>query len=76
MLSQGTPEAVARYQQAQKTAASAVTEVKQRVWEEFGEAMEKDLASRHQSVSGKPFDTSGGGNGEPFKLYIARMGHC
>ena len=27
-------------------------------------------------VSGKPFDTSGGENGEPSKLYIVRMGHC
>ena len=41
--SQQTPEAVARYRQARRTAASAVTEAKQRVWEEFGEAMEKDF---------------------------------
>ena len=34
MLSQGTPEAVARYQQARRTAASAVTNAKQWVWEE------------------------------------------
>ena len=74
VLSQGTPEAVARYPQARRTAASAVTEAKQQVWEEFGEAMEKDF--QHQSVSGKPFDTLGGGNGEPSKLYIVRMGHC
>ena len=45
VLSQGTPEAVARYRQARRTAASAVTEAKQRVWEEFGEAMEKDFRS-------------------------------
>ena len=45
VLSQGTPEAVARYQQARRTAASTMTEAKQRVWEEFGEAMEKDFRS-------------------------------
>ena len=45
MLSQGTPEAVARYRQARRTAASAVTEAKQRVWEEFGDVMEKDFRS-------------------------------
>ena len=47
--SQGTPEAVARYRLARRTAASAVTEAKQWVWEEFGQAMEKDfrLAPKH-----------------------------
>ena len=43
MLSQGTPEAVARYRQARRAAAVAVSEAKQRVWEEFGESMEKDF---------------------------------
>ena len=49
VLSQGTPEAVARYRQARRTAALVVTEAKQRVWEEFGETMEKDfqLAPKH-----------------------------
>ncbi|XP_068166163.1 sialate:O-sulfotransferase 2-like [Antennarius striatus] len=42
MLSLVTPEAVARYRRAKRTAASAVMEAKQRVWEEFREAMEKD----------------------------------
>ena len=45
VLSQRTPEAAARYRQARRTAASAVTEAKQRAWEEFGEAMEKDFRS-------------------------------
>jgi len=37
-----------RYREAKRTAASAVAEAKARVWEEFGEAIEKDfqLASR------------------------------
>ena len=43
MLSQGTPEAVLGYQWAQRAAAAAVAEAKQWVWEEFGEAMEKDF---------------------------------
>ena len=43
MLSRGTPEAVAGYRQARRAAAAAVTEAKQRVWEEFGESMEKDF---------------------------------
>ncbi|XP_051275980.1 uncharacterized protein LOC127374553 [Dicentrarchus labrax] len=43
MLSRGTPEAVAGYRQARRTAAAAVREVKQWVWEEFGEVMEKDF---------------------------------
>ena len=43
MLSRGSPEAVARYRQARRAAASAVAKAKQRVWEKFGEAMEKDF---------------------------------
>ncbi|KAK5868068.1 hypothetical protein PBY51_012513 [Eleginops maclovinus] len=45
MLSLGTPDEVARYRQARRAAASAVAEAKQRVWEKFGEAMEKDFRS-------------------------------
>ena len=43
MLSWGSPEAAARYREARRAAASAVAEAKQRVWEKFGEAMEKDF---------------------------------
>ncbi len=42
MLSRGTAEAVARYEKAQMV-ASAMTEAKQQVWEEFGEANEKNF---------------------------------
>ena len=35
MLSQGNPEAVARYRQDEGQHALAVTEAKQREWEEF-----------------------------------------
>lgn len=47
-LARGSPEAADRYRVARRAAASAVAEAKTRVWEEFGEAMEKDfrLASR------------------------------
>ena len=69
VLSQGTPEAIARYRQAQRTAASVVTAGVGGVWRGHGEG-------RHQSVSGKLLDTSGVGNREPSKLYIVRMGHC
>ncbi len=45
---QGSPEAANGYQEASRAAASVVAEAKTRVWEEFGEGMEKDfrLASR------------------------------
>ncbi|KAK5875618.1 hypothetical protein CesoFtcFv8_026682 [Champsocephalus esox] len=43
LLSRGTPEAVARYRRARRAAASSVAEAKQRVWEKFGEDMEKDF---------------------------------
>ena len=43
MLSRGTPEAVLGYRGARRAAAAAVAEAKQRVWEEFGEAMEKEF---------------------------------
>ncbi|KAK3558031.1 hypothetical protein QTP86_006407 [Hemibagrus guttatus] len=41
-LAQGTPEAAEAYRQAKRTTAVVVSEEKTRVWEEFGEAMEKD----------------------------------
>ncbi|KAK3553014.1 hypothetical protein QTP86_031160 [Hemibagrus guttatus] len=41
-LARGTPEAAEAYQQAKRTAAGVVLEAKTRVWEEFGEAMQKD----------------------------------
>ncbi|KAK3509580.1 hypothetical protein QTP70_006449 [Hemibagrus guttatus] len=41
-LARGTPEAAEAYRQAKRTAARVVSETKTRVWEEFGEAMEKD----------------------------------
>ena len=47
-LAQGSPETAGGYREARRTAASVVGKAKTRVWEEFGEAMEKDfrLASR------------------------------
>ncbi|XP_076740219.1 uncharacterized protein LOC143418639 [Maylandia zebra] len=42
-LACGTPEAADRYRQAKRNAARAVAEAKTRVWEELGEAMEKDF---------------------------------
>ncbi|KAL0194436.1 hypothetical protein M9458_012732, partial [Cirrhinus mrigala] len=47
-LVRGTPEAAEEYRWAKRTAARVVVEAKNRVWEEFGEAMEKDyrLASK------------------------------
>ncbi|KAK3511457.1 hypothetical protein QTP70_009017 [Hemibagrus guttatus] len=41
-LARGTPEAAEACWQAKRTAARVVSEAKTRVWEEFGEAMEKD----------------------------------
>ncbi|KAK3544081.1 hypothetical protein QTP86_001153 [Hemibagrus guttatus] len=41
-LARGTPEAAEAYRQAKQTTAVVVSEAKTRVWEEFGEAMEKD----------------------------------
>ncbi|KAK3550822.1 hypothetical protein QTP70_005747 [Hemibagrus guttatus] len=48
-LAWGTPEAAEAYRQAKRTTAVVVSEAKTRVWEEFGEAMEKD----YQTASGK-----------------------
>ncbi len=44
-LAPGSPAAADRYWEARRTAASAFAEVKTRMWEEFGEAMEKDFLS-------------------------------
>ncbi|KAK3541564.1 hypothetical protein QTP86_031079, partial [Hemibagrus guttatus] len=52
-LAQGTPEAAEAYRQAKRTAAGVVSEAKTRVWEEFGEAMEKD----YRTASGKFWQT-------------------
>ncbi|KAK3571289.1 hypothetical protein QTP86_005929 [Hemibagrus guttatus] len=41
-LARGTPEAAEAYRQAKRTTAGVVSEAKTQVWEEFGEAMEKD----------------------------------
>ncbi|KAK3512320.1 hypothetical protein QTP70_004618 [Hemibagrus guttatus] len=41
-LARGTLEAAEAYWQAKRTAARVVSEAKTQVWEEFGEAMEKD----------------------------------
>ncbi|KAK3506712.1 hypothetical protein QTP70_016249 [Hemibagrus guttatus] len=45
----GTPKAAEAYWQAKRTTAVVVSEAKTRVWEEFGEAMEKD----YRMASGK-----------------------
>ncbi|KAK3529813.1 hypothetical protein QTP86_006010 [Hemibagrus guttatus] len=52
-LARGTPEAAEAYQQAKRTTAVVVSEAKTRVWEEFGEAMEKD----YWTASGKFWQT-------------------
>ncbi|KAK3550782.1 hypothetical protein QTP70_004917 [Hemibagrus guttatus] len=52
-LARGTPEAAEAYRQAKRTAAGVVSEAKTRVWEEFGEAMEKD----YWTASGKFWQT-------------------
>ncbi|KAK3531414.1 hypothetical protein QTP70_019258 [Hemibagrus guttatus] len=52
-LAQGTPEAAEVYQQAKRAAARVVSEAKTRVWEEFGEAVEKD----YRTASGKFWQT-------------------
>ncbi|KAK3514352.1 hypothetical protein QTP70_015881 [Hemibagrus guttatus] len=52
-LARGTPEAAEAYRQAKRTTAVVVSEAKTRVWEEFGEAMEKD----YQTASGKFWQT-------------------
>ncbi len=47
-LAQRSPESADSYQEARRAAVSVVTKAKTRVWEDFGQAMEKDfrLASR------------------------------
>ncbi|KAK3547070.1 hypothetical protein QTP86_009563 [Hemibagrus guttatus] len=52
-LAQGTPEAAEAYRQAKRTTAVVVSEAKTRVWEAFGEAMEKD----YRMASGKFWQT-------------------
>ncbi|KAK3513146.1 hypothetical protein QTP70_007479 [Hemibagrus guttatus] len=52
-LARGTPEAAEAYRQAKRTTAVVVSEAKTRVWEEFGEAMEKD----YRTASGKFWQT-------------------
>ncbi|KAK3575180.1 hypothetical protein QTP86_020916, partial [Hemibagrus guttatus] len=52
-LAWGTPEAAEAYRQAKQTTAVVVSEAKTRVWEEFGEAMEKD----YRTASGKFWQT-------------------
>ncbi|KAK3538555.1 hypothetical protein QTP86_006718 [Hemibagrus guttatus] len=52
-LARGTLEAAEAYRQAKRTAAGVVSEAKTRVWEEFGEAMEKD----YRTASGKFWQT-------------------
>ncbi|KAK3523553.1 hypothetical protein QTP70_002456 [Hemibagrus guttatus] len=52
-LARGNPEAAKVYQQAKRTTAVMVSEAKTRVWEEFGEAMEKD----YRTASGKFWQT-------------------
>ncbi|KAK3520456.1 hypothetical protein QTP70_024071 [Hemibagrus guttatus] len=52
-LARGTLETAEAYQQAKRTTAVVVPEAKPRVWEEFGEAMEKD----YRTASGKFWQT-------------------
>ncbi|KAK3509801.1 hypothetical protein QTP70_011165 [Hemibagrus guttatus] len=52
-LARGTPEAAEAYRQAKRTTVAVVWEAKTRVWEEFGEAMEKD----YRKASGKFWQT-------------------
>ncbi|KAK3527104.1 hypothetical protein QTP86_010820 [Hemibagrus guttatus] len=52
-LARGTLEAAEAYRQAKQTAARVVSEAKTLVWEEFGEAMEKD----YRTASGKFWHT-------------------
>ncbi|KAK3551641.1 hypothetical protein QTP70_020851 [Hemibagrus guttatus] len=52
-LARGTPEAAEAYRQAKRTTAVVVSEAKTRVWEELGEAMEKD----YWMASGKFWQT-------------------
>ncbi|KAK3566847.1 hypothetical protein QTP86_004549 [Hemibagrus guttatus] len=52
-LARGTPEAAQAYWLAKRTTPVVVSEAKTRVWEEFGEAMEKD----YRTASGKFWQT-------------------
>ena len=42
-LAQGSPETADGYREARRAAASVVAKAKTQVWEEFGEAMEKEF---------------------------------
>ncbi|XDV29377.1 hypothetical protein PO909_032513 [Leuciscus waleckii] len=57
-LACGTPEAADGYRQAKWTAAWVVVEAKNRAWEEFGEAMEKDYRIK-PLVDGAPLPGRG-----------------
>ncbi|KAK3519688.1 hypothetical protein QTP70_000998, partial [Hemibagrus guttatus] len=52
-LARGTPDVAEAYRQAKRTTAVVVSEAKTQVWEEFGEAMEKD----YRTASGKFWQT-------------------
>ena len=43
LLTWRTPRTVAGYRQARRRAAAAMTEAKRKVWERFGEDMERDF---------------------------------
>ena len=73
LLTRRTPETVAGYRQARRAAAAAVTEAKRKVWERFGEDMERDFWTAPKCFW-KHF--GGGGNREASKLFTAKMGHC
>ncbi|XP_054456755.1 sodium- and chloride-dependent betaine transporter-like [Anoplopoma fimbria] len=60
------------YRQARRAAAAAVSEAKQRVWEKFGEAMEKDFRSAPKCFW-KTIRHLRRGNGEPSKLCTAEL---
>ncbi|KAK3573218.1 hypothetical protein QTP86_015139, partial [Hemibagrus guttatus] len=53
LVDSGTPETAEAYRQAKQTAAQVVSEAKSRVWEKFGETMDKD----YQTASGKFWQT-------------------
>ncbi|KAK3520878.1 hypothetical protein QTP86_015402 [Hemibagrus guttatus] len=52
-LAQGTPDTAEAYRQAKQAAAWVVSEAKTQVWEEFGEAIDKD----YRTASGKFWQT-------------------
>ena len=69
----GIPEVVDSYRQAKRSAAQAVTEAKTRVWEEFGEAMEKRLAVRGKEIlTNRPVAQEGKAEPFPHSLQCGR----